>query len=80
VVRTREFTEIGVPRSYLARMCAEGLLEKVSYGLYRAAKRKAALKLLRRNDAISAGKPARVGMPSATIEESAGPRRGGRKG
>lgn len=41
-VRTRELTEIGVPRCYLARMCDEGLLEKVSYGIYRAAARKAA--------------------------------------
>lgn len=36
VVRTRDLTEIGVPRCYLARMCDEGLLTKVSYGLYRA--------------------------------------------
>ncbi|MBX9897137.1 MAG: type IV toxin-antitoxin system AbiEi family antitoxin domain-containing protein [Qipengyuania sp.] len=36
VVRTRDLTGIGVPRCYLARMCDEGLLMKVSYGLYRA--------------------------------------------
>nr|WP_281356719.1 type IV toxin-antitoxin system AbiEi family antitoxin domain-containing protein [Parvibaculum indicum] len=36
VVRTRDLTEIGLPRCYLARMCDEGLLTKVSYGLYRA--------------------------------------------
>ena len=36
VVRTRDLTEIGVPRCYLARMCDEGLLMKVGYGLYRA--------------------------------------------
>ena len=44
VVRTRELTDIGIPRCYLARMCAEELLEKVGYGLYRAAKHKAAQK------------------------------------
>lgn len=37
-VRTRDLTDIGVPRCYLTRMCDEGLLEKVSYGVYRAAK------------------------------------------
>jgi len=42
VVRTRDLTDIGVPRCYLARMCDEGLLVKVGYGLYRAAERKAA--------------------------------------
>ena len=41
-VRTRDLTEIGVPRFYLARMCDEGLLVKVSYGVYRAAERRAA--------------------------------------
>ncbi|OYX74043.1 MAG: hypothetical protein B7Y81_01165 [Caulobacter sp. 32-67-35] len=41
-VRTRELTEIGVPRCYLARMCEEGLLVKVGYGLYRPVERKAA--------------------------------------
>ncbi len=41
VVRTRDFTEIGIPRCYLVRMCDEGLLIKVSYGLYCAAERKA---------------------------------------
>ncbi|WP_246722879.1 type IV toxin-antitoxin system AbiEi family antitoxin domain-containing protein [Aureimonas sp. OT7] len=30
-------TDIGVPRCYLSRMCDEGLLVKVAYGLYRAA-------------------------------------------
>jgi hypothetical protein len=35
VVRTKDFGAIGIPRCYLARMCEEGLLEKVSYGLYR---------------------------------------------
>ncbi|WP_342749169.1 type IV toxin-antitoxin system AbiEi family antitoxin domain-containing protein [Sphingomonas fennica] len=33
-VRTRDLTDIGVPRCYLARMCEEGLLTKVGYGLY----------------------------------------------
>jgi hypothetical protein len=33
-VRTRDLTDIGVPRCYLARMCEEGLLIKVGYGLY----------------------------------------------
>lgn len=42
VVRTRELTNIGVPRCYLARMCEEGLLIKVGYGLYRAAEHRAA--------------------------------------
>lgn len=42
VVRTRDLTDIGIPRCYLARMCDEGLLIKVGYGLYRAAERKAA--------------------------------------
>lgn len=41
-VRTRDLTKIGIPRCYLTRMCDEGLLEKVSYGVYRAAVRKAA--------------------------------------
>jgi hypothetical protein len=41
-VRTAELTAIGVPRCYLARMCDEGLLIKVGYGVYRAAKRDAA--------------------------------------
>jgi hypothetical protein len=36
VVRTKELGAIGIPRCYLARMCEEGLLEKVGYGLYRA--------------------------------------------
>jgi len=35
VVRTRELTDIDIRRCYLARMCAEELLEKVGYGLYR---------------------------------------------
>lgn len=42
VVRTGDLTNIGVPRCYLARMCQEGLLVKVGYGLYRAANREAA--------------------------------------
>lgn len=42
VVRTRELTDIGIPRCYLTRMCEEGLLIKVGYGLYRAGERKAA--------------------------------------
>ncbi|MDE2198555.1 MAG: type IV toxin-antitoxin system AbiEi family antitoxin domain-containing protein [Rhodospirillales bacterium] len=41
-VRTRELTDIGVPRCYLARMCDEGLIIKVGYGLYRAVAREAA--------------------------------------
>lgn len=41
-VRTRDLTAIGVPRCYLARLCEEGLLMKVGYGLYRAADREAA--------------------------------------
>src|SRR5882672_8404142 len=36
-VRTRDLTAIGIPRRYLARMCDEGLLEKVTYGHHRAA-------------------------------------------
>ena len=42
VVRTKELTEIGIPRCHLARMCDEGLLIKVGYGRYRAAVPKAA--------------------------------------
>ena len=42
IVRTRELTDIGVPRYYLTRMCEEGLFEKVSYGLYRATNRQVA--------------------------------------
>ncbi|MEM8771312.1 MAG: type IV toxin-antitoxin system AbiEi family antitoxin domain-containing protein [Pseudomonadota bacterium] len=34
-IRTKDFTEIGIPRQYLSRMCVEGLLVKVGYGLYR---------------------------------------------
>ena len=41
-VRTRDLTEIGIPRCYLTRMCDEGLLVKVGYGLYRAPLVKAA--------------------------------------
>lgn len=41
-VRTCELTEIGIPRCYLGRMCEEGLLIKVGYGIYRAADREAA--------------------------------------
>ncbi|RUV86807.1 transcriptional regulator, partial [Mesorhizobium sp. M5C.F.Ca.IN.020.14.1.1] len=29
--------DIGIPRCYLSRMCDEGLLIKVGYGIYRAA-------------------------------------------
>lgn len=36
-VRTKELTDIGVHRCYLARMVDEGLLVKVGYGRYRAA-------------------------------------------
>jgi hypothetical protein len=42
IVRTCEFTAIGIPRHYLAWMCEEGWLVKEGYGLYRAAERKAA--------------------------------------
>lgn len=42
VVRTRDLSDIGIPRCYLSRMCDEGLLIKVGYGLYRAAECKAA--------------------------------------
>ncbi|MCH8684408.1 type IV toxin-antitoxin system AbiEi family antitoxin domain-containing protein [Pedomonas mirosovicensis] len=35
-VRTRDLTEIGVHRCYLAQMIEEGLLVKVGYGRYRA--------------------------------------------
>lgn len=41
-VRTKDLTDIGVPRCYLARMCEEGLLTKAGYGRYRAAAPKAA--------------------------------------
>ena len=41
-VRTKDLTDIGVPRCYLARICEEGLLVKVGYGRYRAAVPKAA--------------------------------------
>ena len=37
VVQTKDLTDIGIPRCYLARMCNEGLLVKVGYGRYRAA-------------------------------------------
>ncbi|MES0133616.1 type IV toxin-antitoxin system AbiEi family antitoxin domain-containing protein [Mesorhizobium sp. M0016] len=42
VVRTCDLTDIGIPRCYLTRMCDEGLLIKVGYGLYRATDQKAA--------------------------------------
>jgi hypothetical protein len=42
VVKTRDLTDIGVPRCYLSKMCDEGLLVKVGYGLYRIADRSAA--------------------------------------
>ena len=35
-IRTKDLTDIGVHRCYLARMCDEGLLVKVCYGRYRA--------------------------------------------
>jgi hypothetical protein len=35
-VRTRDLTEVGIPRCYLSRMCKEELLVKVGYGRYRA--------------------------------------------
>ncbi|WP_374996916.1 type IV toxin-antitoxin system AbiEi family antitoxin domain-containing protein [Agrobacterium sp. LR_9] len=41
-VRTKDLTDIGVHRCYLARMVEEGLLVKVGYGRYRAAVDKAA--------------------------------------
>ncbi|WP_338101634.1 type IV toxin-antitoxin system AbiEi family antitoxin domain-containing protein [Mesorhizobium tianshanense] len=41
-VRTKDLTDIGVPRCYLARMCEEGLLMKAGHGRYRAAVPKAA--------------------------------------
>ena len=41
-VRTRDFSDIGVPRCYLSGMCEEGLLIKVAYGRYRTAEREAA--------------------------------------
>jgi hypothetical protein len=41
-MRIRELTDIGIPRSYLARMCEEGVLIKVGYGRSSAADRQAA--------------------------------------
>lgn len=35
--RTKDFEAIGVPRHYLTRMCEEGLLEKIGWGVYRTA-------------------------------------------
>lgn len=35
-VRTMEFEAVGVPRHYLSKMCDEGLLERIGFGLYRA--------------------------------------------
>ena len=43
VVRTKDLTDFGIPRCYLARMCNEGLLVKVGYGRYRAAVPKSSL-------------------------------------
>ena len=43
VVRTKDLTDIGVPRCYLARMCNEGLLFKLGYGRYRATVPKSSL-------------------------------------
>jgi hypothetical protein len=42
VMRTCDLSYIGIPRCYLSRMCHEGLLSKVGYGLCSAAKCKAA--------------------------------------
>ncbi|MGE0281405.1 MAG: type IV toxin-antitoxin system AbiEi family antitoxin domain-containing protein [Rhizobiaceae bacterium] len=41
-VRTCDLTDIGIPRCYLSRMCDEGLLIKIGYGIYRAADQEAA--------------------------------------
>jgi len=41
-VRTKELTDIGIPRCYLTRMCDEGILVKIGYGRYRAVDDKAA--------------------------------------
>lgn len=41
-VRTKDLTDIGVPRCYLARMVDEGFLTKVGYGRYCAGVAKAA--------------------------------------
>jgi len=38
-VRTKDLTDIGIPRCYLSRMCEEGLLEKIRHGRYRAVTR-----------------------------------------
>lgn len=35
-VRTKDLTDIGIHRCYLARVCEEGLLIKVAHGLHRA--------------------------------------------
>jgi hypothetical protein len=40
-VRTCDLTDIGIPRCYLARMCDEGLLIKVGYGIHRATEQEA---------------------------------------
>ncbi|WP_336974978.1 type IV toxin-antitoxin system AbiEi family antitoxin domain-containing protein [Sphingobium aromaticiconvertens] len=34
-VRTKDLTDIGIPRCYLSRMCDDGLLLKVGHGRYR---------------------------------------------
>lgn len=36
-VRTKDLTDIGIPRCYLSPMCNEGLLVKVGHGRYRPA-------------------------------------------
>ena len=36
-VRTKDLTDVGIPRCYLSRMCDEGLLLKVGHGRYREA-------------------------------------------
>lgn len=42
IVRTKQFTDAGIPRSYLNRLCQEGTLEKAGYGRYRSGRRAAA--------------------------------------
>lgn len=37
LVRARELEEAGIPRAYLQRLCARGVLEQVDRGLYRLA-------------------------------------------
>jgi site-specific DNA recombinase len=42
IVKTKELTDVGVPRCYLTRMCDDGLLVRVGYVRYRAAAPRAA--------------------------------------